>query len=240
MNGLIMAKITQTKKSFFEKLQSLPEYVHAIKSVKKYLKKPSKNPRKSTIQKIKNDIRKEQYRIVKNELITNENTKDRDKRANTVIAEKLRSYSPEKFENYLIAREALQPNESLYIVKKYNDLQRVNYLTLRYNGVSQMQAIDMIEKEKASTEKIMRIAKKTLDIAKTLAKGNAVELENILKGVRRSDKTTDDWEVYVKMRQKQNWRPVRLDLKTGRYIKLEKDSEEYHEYEQREKDGYYR
>lgn len=219
-------KITQTnKEKFVSRLKNSPEYVQEIPYIKKFLSRESKNPRKSTIDKIKNEIRKEQYRISKD---TFQDIPE--------IRKKVRNFSFETFEKYLKSREILQPKESIYTAKSFNTFDQTNYLMLRDNGVSQMQAKELIE-QKTDFKKLVRIAERTLEIAKKLSKNNKVALDNILKGMRLSDKTNDDWELYVKMRQRQNWIPVRLDINTGKYVKLK--GENLAEYKERVKDGYY-
>lgn len=229
-------KISQTKKEkFVSNLKNSPEYVLDIPYVKKFLSRNSKNPRESTIKKIKNEIRKEQYRISK-EVVKDESS----------TAKKVRSFSIETFEKYFRAREILQPKESVYTATSFKSSEQALYLYMRDNGVSQMQAKEEIE-ELAKLEnseaiqkridRINKIADRTYKIAEKLSKNNKVELNNILQGMRLSDKTNDDWELYVKMRQRQNWIPVRFDINTGRYVKLQ--GENLAVYKERVKDGYY-
>jgi hypothetical protein len=168
-------------------------------TVKKVL--ASKNRKTKTYHKIENFY----SRVVRSEVRKYEY--EGKKKFSSKEADRIRSFSPDRFDKLeSMLRNEFSASESIR-TSKMPAQEFSNYLTLRTNGVSIADA--EINYDQAP-KKILKIAKSYLDVAKILAKGNRVKLEHILKGIRYSDRTVDDWDQYIEARKQQKWKPLRL------------------------------
>lgn len=190
---------------------------------------------KKSISKIRNYYRREQYKISRDIL--------EDSRAD---AQRVSRLPPHKFDLYITARKILPPKESKEITtlppKEFS-----NHLELRKKGAMREQA----ENDRVlPVREVKQIANNIRDIAKIIAKNNGVPLKHILRGMRMSDRTDDDWEQYVKERKNVQWRPQKkiydgkiidednLD-ESGLYEFLPENSQNYNEWKRRLEAGYY-
>jgi transcriptional regulator with XRE-family HTH domain len=191
-------------------------------------------PSKNSVNKIQNYYRREQYKIAR------EIFKD-----SRVDAKKVSRLAPHKFDLYTTARKILPPRESKELVnlppKEFS-----NHLELRKNGAMREQAENDRDLPKAEVKKI---AGDIRAMAKIIAKNNGVPLKHILKGMRMSDRTNDDWEQYIKERNNVAWRPQRkiydkphnaenID-ESGLYEYFPENSDNYNEWMERVEAGFY-
>lgn len=174
-----------------------------------------------TEKKIKNYVRREQYRL------------SRELGDNRETSAKIRNLSPKTFQKYLNAREILQTNES-HAISMLPDIEYNNHLEMRKNGVMRAQA----ESYRNDTDLSKSTAENTLRIARIIAHNLQEDVNDIIRGMQLSDRTDDDWELYVKLRTKEKWIPQRKNRK-GKYEKLGPDTEEMKLWANRDQIGFY-
>lgn len=78
-------------------------------------------------------------------------------------------------------------------------------------------------------DRVESYAETYLRYAKRIAKGNGVPLEHVLKGMAKSDRTLDDWDLYVKARKTERWkaREVRFRDSRGRTRRIRPRGKEH-------------
>lgn len=145
-------------------------------------------------------------------------------------ARKYQTLEPNKLLRYVDMRwRDYEPSEALDVLT-LPESQYDKYMTLRDSGATIRQAEDF---STLSTTKVKDFSRQFLDIAETLAKGNGIKVEDILKGMRLSTKVIYDWDAYISLRQRQHWVPLKRDteVQPGKraldYQRVPHDSEQY-------------
>jgi len=152
-----------------------------------------------------------------------------------IEAKKAYSQSIETVDSYLSIRKSsgITHTEAIDIVKKPQDYSE-KYQMLRRSGSSIIQAEGFSE---LPLLEVKEISKSMKDIAKEIAKENGASLRHVLKGMRKSDRTIDDWEDYVKARRGQNWIPIYWSKKDRDYKVCAPDSKRFIQWQRRQHDS---
>lgn len=134
-------------------------------------------------------------------------------------------------ERYAISRKAGLTAREANLVKGYSHSRLSQYLKLRKSGSMIHEAREYSTLDKKA---VSEISHQLLTYAKEIAKGNHVPLRHVIKGMMKSDRTVDDWEVYVTTRNLDSWIPV--ERKGAGYVVVSKDSKKFKNWLSRQKD----
>lgn len=134
-------------------------------------------------------------------------------------------------EQYAISRKIGLSAREANLVKGYSRNRLNQYLKLRKSGsmVNEAREYSTLDKKVVS-----EISSQLLTYAKEIAKGNRVPLKHILKGMMKSDRTVDDWEIYIQTRKGESWIPI--EKKGSDYVVVPKESKRFRDWLARQKD----
>lgn len=199
-------KINDNLKEFIQK--------YGTKSVQKQTKIPVPllnkilnnepvNISKATKTKLQNAYKRENYNYLRQfDISRKEATKARNL-----------SYSKQKIfidnlDKKYTAREAyyIATNKDLPYIEKYQ--------MLRDSGAPEIYAK---KAAKMPLDYVINLSEKYLDIAKRIAEGNNKNIHDVLIGIRKNYKKPQEWETYIKLRDKMKWAPIHYNYKTKKY-----------------------
>jgi len=151
-------------------------------------------------------------------------------------ARKISSYGQSRYDKYMALRDADKRTQDEAARASQFPSERLDkYRELRNAGMWVREAEQGSRQEQAE---VRDAARELRDIARQIAKGNAVKIDDVLRGMSYSDRTISDWEQYIRRRKSQHWVPQRqVKGAPGLYKREPKGTKALRNWERRRKRG---